>query len=209
MWWPTSAVHRHVQGVLGYAAEWLRPDPVCKSAKFGYISPRQMVEGDVTWDSNDCHVPDESRVQGVHEGELAGHSIVGWFFWWVTFKSRKIWMSHFWMSHFQVSRDLDESLSSLARLGWVTFKSLKTWMRSGKKRNRVTGSLSSIVDCCYPNLLDLLRVKTRVCSYNLLQHLFWVFLHILLWWNSLNSKEPKVCLQERKSERKREKTERK
>ena len=23
------------------------------------------------------------------------------------------------------------------------------------------------VDCCYSNLLDLLRVKTRVCSYNL------------------------------------------
>ena len=38
------------------------------------------------------------------------------------------------MSHFQVSRDLDESLSSLSRLGWVTFKSLKTWMRSGRWR---------------------------------------------------------------------------
>ena len=47
----------------------------------------------------------------------------GWFFWWVTFKSLKTWMSHF-----QVSRDLDESLSSLSRLGWVTFKSLETWM---------------------------------------------------------------------------------
>jgi hypothetical protein len=46
-----------------------------------------------------------------------------------------------WMSHFQASQDLDESFSSLSRLGWVTFKSLKTWsrktlMRSGKKRNR-------------------------------------------------------------------------
>jgi hypothetical protein len=37
-------------------------------------------------------------------------------------------------------------------------------MRSGKKRNR---KLSSSVDCCYSNLPDLLRVKTRVFSYNL------------------------------------------
>jgi hypothetical protein len=40
------------------------------------------------------------------------------------------------MSHFQVSQDLDESFSSVSRLGWVTFKSRKTLMRSGKKRNR-------------------------------------------------------------------------
>ncbi len=88
------------------------------------------------------------------------------------------------MSHFQVSQDLDESLTSLSRLGWVTFKSLETWMSHfqvsrdldkslsslsrlewGLER-RGTGSLSSSVDCCSPNLLDLLRVKTRVCSYN-------------------------------------------
>ena len=89
---------------------------------------------------------------------LSSLSRLGWviFFWWVTFKSLKTWMSHFqvsqdldesfssletWMSHFQASQDLDESFSSLSRLGWVTFKSLKTWsrktlMRSGKKRNR-------------------------------------------------------------------------
>ena len=73
----------------------------------------------------------------------------GWFFWWVAFNSLKTWMSHF-----QVSRDLDESLSSLSRLGW------------GLER-RGTGSLSSSVDCCYSNLLDLLRVKTHICSYNL------------------------------------------
>ncbi len=91
----------------------------------------------------------------------------------------------FMMSHFQVSQDLDESFSSLSRLGWVTFKSFKTWMSHfqvsqdldeslsslsrlgwGLER-RWTGRLSSSVDCCYSNLLDLLRVKTRVCSCNL------------------------------------------
>jgi hypothetical protein len=104
---------------------------------------------------------------------------------WVTFKSLKTWMSHF-----QVSRDLHESLSSLSRLGWVTFKSLKTWMRLSLKslktwmrlslnslsslsrlgwglERRGTASLSSSVDCCYSNLHDLLRVKSRACSYNL------------------------------------------
>jgi hypothetical protein len=58
---------------------------------------------------------------------------------------------------------------------------------------RGTGSLSE--DCCYSNLLDLLRVKSRVC----IQHLVWDFLHNLLWWNWVNSKR----------ERKIEKTERK
>jgi hypothetical protein len=33
------------------------------------------------------------------------------------------------MRHFQVSRDLDESFSSLSILGCVIFKSLETWMR--------------------------------------------------------------------------------
>ncbi len=28
-------------------------------------------------DSHPCHAPDESRVHGVHEGELPGHSVVG------------------------------------------------------------------------------------------------------------------------------------
>ncbi len=42
-----------------------------------------------------------------------------------------------------------------------------------------------------------------------MQNLLWVYLHILLWWNSWNSKEPKVCVQERMRKRKREKTERK
>ena len=91
---------------------------------------------------------------------------------WVIFRSLETWMSHF-----QVSQDLDESLSSLSRLGWVTFKSLETWMSHfqvsqdldeslsslsrlgwGLER-RGTGSLSSSVDCCHSNLLDLLRVK--------------------------------------------------
>jgi hypothetical protein len=38
------------------------------------------------------------------------------------------WVLSSLVSHFQVSRDLDESLSSLSRLGWVIFKSLETWM---------------------------------------------------------------------------------
>ncbi len=91
----------------------------------------------------------------------------------------------FLMSHFQVSQDLNESFSSLSRLVWVPFKSLETWISHfqvsrdldeslsslsrlewGLER-RGTGSLSSSVDCCYSNLLDLFRVKTHVCSYNL------------------------------------------
>ncbi len=92
----------------------------------------------------------------------------------------------FLMSHFQVSQDLDESLSSLSKLGWVTFKSqdldeslsslsrlesqdldesLSSLCRGLERRG--TGSLISSVDCCYSSLFDLLRVKTRVCSYNL------------------------------------------
>ncbi len=38
-----------------------------------------------------------------------------------------------------------------------------------------------------------------------MEHLLWVFLHILIWWNSLNSKEPKVCVQERRRGRKEKK----
>jgi len=34
------------------------------------------------------------------------------------------------MSHFRLSQDLDESFSTLSRLGWVIFNSLKIWMRS-------------------------------------------------------------------------------
>jgi hypothetical protein len=63
----------------------------------------------------------------------------GWFFWWVTFKSPKTWMSHF-----QVSRDLDESFSSLSRLGWVTFKSLETWMSHFQVSQDLDESLSSL-----------------------------------------------------------------
>jgi hypothetical protein len=60
-------------------------------------------------------------------------------FWWVTFKSLKTWMSHF-----QVSRDLDESLSSLSRLGWVIFKSLETWMSHFQVSQDLDESLSSL-----------------------------------------------------------------
>jgi hypothetical protein len=117
--------------------------------------------------------PLSSHVRGLDEVDFFDESLsslsrLGW----VIFKSLETWMSHF-----QVSRDLDESLSSLSRLGWVTFKSLETWMSHfqvsrdldeslsslsrlgwGLER-RGTGSLSSSVDCCHSNLLDLLRVK--------------------------------------------------
>ena len=69
-----------------------------KSAKFGYLpmmtvdtlgalntesfcervlSCLKLVVSDFRGDSDACHAPDESRVHGVHEGELPGHSIVG------------------------------------------------------------------------------------------------------------------------------------
>jgi hypothetical protein len=133
---------------------------------------------------------------------------------WVTFKSLKTWMSHFeslsslsrlvwvtfkslktWMSHFQVSQDLDESLSSLSRLGW------------GLER-RGTGSLSCSVDCCYSNQLDLLRVETRVCSYNLYATPFLSFLSHLTSVKFIKQKNPK-CVKEKEREREEKKTERK
>ncbi len=56
--------------------------------------------------------------------------------------------------------------------GWHTTWSITVghsachrWPRWWERRG--TGSLSSNVDRCYSNLFDLLRVKTRVCSYNL------------------------------------------
>ena len=64
--------------------------------------------------------------------------------------------------------------SQFNRLGWVIFNSLETWMSHfqvsqdlDEVLEKKTASLSSSVDWCYSNLLDLLRVKTRVCSYNL------------------------------------------
>jgi hypothetical protein len=80
------------------------------------------------------------------------------------------------------------------------------WERRG------TGSPSSSVDCCYSNLLDLLRVKTRV----------WPVWSYNLWTSSLSfpsqltlvkfvklKRTQSVCTKKkRKRERKREKTER-
>ncbi len=105
--------------------------------------------------------------------------------------SRLGWKSlETWMSHFQVSQDLDESLSSLSRLGWVNLD--EVWI---------------VVVWIVVTRTYLICWKSRhayapiIC----MQHLFWVFLHILLWWTSLKSKEPKVCVQERMRERKRKK----
>ena len=64
--------------------------------------------------------------------------------------------------------------------GWHTTWSITVghrachrWTRWWERRG--TGSLSSSVDCCYSNLLDLLRVKARVCSYNLYATPFFSF----------------------------------
>ncbi len=41
------------------------------------VSDRLARESESRGDSHACHDPDESRVYGVHEDELPGHSIVG------------------------------------------------------------------------------------------------------------------------------------
>ena len=67
------------------------------------------------------------------------------YFFWREFIFFKAWMRLiFLMSHFQVSQDLDESFSSLSRLGWVIFKSLKTWMSHFQVSRDLDESLSSL-----------------------------------------------------------------
>ena len=143
---------------------------------------------------------------------------------WVTFKSLKTWMSHFqvsqdcqrlgwvifnsletWMSHFQVSQDLDESLSSLSRLSRLDFQVSQDCQRLGwGLERRGTGSLSSSVDCCYSNLLDLLRVKTRVCSYNLYATPFLSFpSHLTLVKFIKLKRTQSVCTREKEREKER------
>jgi hypothetical protein len=123
---------------------------------------------------------------------------------WVTFKSFKTWMSHF------------ESLSSLSRLGWVTFKSLEDLDESLSSLSRLgwglerrgTGSLSCSVDCCHSNQLDLLRVETRVCSYNLYATPFLSFPSHLTSVKFIKQKNPK-CVKEKEREREKKKRENK
>ena len=77
------------------------------------------------------------------------------------------------------------------------------WARWWARRG--TGSLSA--DCCYSNLLNLLRVKTRVCSYNLYATPFWSYPSQFTWVKLIKLKRTQtVCTGK---ERKREKTERK
>ncbi len=67
---------------------------------------------------------------------------------------------------------------------------------------RGTGSLSSSVDCCYSNLLDLLRVKTRVCSYNLYATPFLSFpSHLTLVKFIKLKRTQSVCTREKERER--------
>jgi hypothetical protein len=67
------------------------------------------------------------------------------YFFWREFIFFKAWMRLiFLMSHFQVSQDLDESFSSLSRLGWVIFKSLKTRMSHFQVSRDLDESLSSL-----------------------------------------------------------------
>ncbi len=98
------------------------------------------------------------------------------------------------MSHFQVSRDLDESLSSLSRLGWV------------RKEEESKVPVWIVFTQTYLICWESRHVYTPIIC---MVHLFLVFLHILFWWNSLKSKEPKVCVQERKRQREREEKQRK
>jgi hypothetical protein len=49
------------------------------------------------------------------------------------------------MIHFQVSQDLDESLTSLSKLGWVTSSQVSQDLDGWGLERR--GSLSSSVDC--------------------------------------------------------------
>ena len=54
--------------------------------------------------------------------------------------------------------------------GWHTRWSITVGHRAGHRWTRWwarRGTRSLSVDCCYSNQLDLLRVETRVCSYNL------------------------------------------
>ena len=66
------------------------------------------------------------------------------------------------------------------------------------------------MDCCYSNLLDLLRVKTRVCSYNLYETPFLSFPSQLTLVKLIKLKRTQsVCTEkEREREREREKKQR-
>jgi hypothetical protein len=92
-------------------------------------------------------MPKQNRV-GARPWGLTTRLGWGWFFWWVTFKSLKTWMSHF-----QVSRDLDESLSSLSRLGWglerlggpLPWKGVKEGRKGTKKKNSIFFTARALV----------------------------------------------------------------
>ena len=65
------------------------------------------------------------------------------------------------------------------------------------------------MDCCYSNLLDLLRVKTRICSYNLYakKHLFSFPSQLTLVKLIKLKRTQSVCTEkERKEERKTDQT---
>ncbi len=106
---------------------------------------------------------------------------------------------------------LRESLDDTLRDLMITMghRACHRWARWWERRG--TGSLSLSVDCCYSNLLDLLRVKTRVCSYNLYATPFLSFpSHLTLVKLIKLKRTQSVCTEkERKRERKRGKTERK
>ncbi len=92
--------------------------------------------------------------------------------------SWKEWPSHFFKA---LCSNLTQPILSPSRVwtkqsaqgefGWhTTSSSITVWHRACHRwdcwwTRRGTGSLST--DCCYSNLLNLLRVMPRVCSYNL------------------------------------------
>jgi hypothetical protein len=76
-----------------------------------------------------------------------------------------------------------------------------------QSQRRGTGSLSSSVDCCYSNLLDLLRVKTRVCSYNLYATPFLSLVSHLTLVKFILKRTQSVCTREKEREKERKKRE--
>jgi hypothetical protein len=65
------------------------------------------------------------------------------------------------------------------------------------------------MDCCYSNQLDLLRVETRVCTYNFYTTPFLSFPSHLTSVKFMKLKEPKVCKREKEREKEKKQRENK
>ena len=95
-------------------------------------------------------------------------------------------------------QSLDDTLRDLLPWDIEFVIDVPWWERRG------TGSLSSSVDCCYSNLLDLLRVKTHVWSYNLYATSFFSFpSHLTLVKFIKLKRTQSVCTREKEREKER------